>query len=152
MTNTKLHLNIRQGVLEVEGSEDFVKFIYGEFGAIFLEKFTTLDFEHIEETPGGKAGATAGTATKPAKDPAKKKKTASPPKGQSCRARINIIKEEGYFKSHRSNKEIRDHLKDEKGWTYTSENVGAALSTMIRRGEIKRIKVGKIYKYFWDYD
>jgi len=82
----------------------------------------------------------------------RRKKGSAPPKGQSCADRVLILRGEKFFKSHRSSAEIVDGLAA-KGWTHNNNQVGAALSSMFRRGDIQRTKEsGGAWKYYWDRD
>ena len=60
------------------------------------------------------------------------------------------LKEEGFFKQHRSTGDIVEGLKG-KGWTHAGNQVGAALTNMFGRGDIQRTKEGSgPWSYFWD--
>ena len=80
----------------------------------------------------------------------KKRRGTAPPKGQSCAARILSLKDEDFFKGHRSVADIVEGLKN-KGWTHKSNQVGASLTQMFGRGDIQRTKEGNgAWKYYWD--
>ena len=73
------------------------------------------------------------------------------PKGQSCADRIMILRNEGYFKEHRSTTDIAKELGN-KGWTHKTNQVSAAAGPMFERGDLQRTKDGKAWKYYWDRD
>jgi hypothetical protein len=156
MTN-RVHIDAPAGVVEIEGEKDFVEGLLAKlfplleearFGsrplktgadpsAESLQDAQDTDESAQEETPRAKPRKHRGSAT---------------PKGHSCAARIGTLKEEGFFKEHRSQGETVEALKA-KGWTHNTGQVGAALSDLFHRQKVQRTKEGNgSWKYFWDRD
>ena len=151
MTN-RVHIDAPAGVVEIEGEKDFVEGLLAKLVPLLEEAgfgsrppngvFAQADSAPVESDDGSPEQAS--------KPKAKRRKVSAPPKGQSCAARILTLREEGFFKDHRSGTEIVEGLKS-KGWTHAPNQVGAALTQMFARGDIQRTKEGTgAWKYFWD--
>lgn len=151
MTN-RVHIDAPSGIVEIEGEKDFVEGLLAKLFPLLEEAgfgsrppsgaFARADNEPVELEDAAPEQTSKGRA--------KRRKVSAPPKGQSCAARILTLKEEGFFKDHRSATEIVEGLKG-KGWTHAPNQVGAALTQMFTRGVIQRTKEGNgSWKYFWD--
>jgi hypothetical protein len=127
---TKFHVNLKEGVIDIEGEKDFVEQVYKDFKPELL-KFVGLP----------KTGAvTAPDGAKPEDKPSPKAKPSGSKKnGPSCASRILAIKTEKFFEAPRALKEISDKL-EEKGTIYNSNQVSAALTNLIKRTELRRVK------------
>lgn len=151
MTN-RVHIDAPAGVVEIEGEKDFVE-------GLLAKLFPLLEEAGFGSRPPNGAPTQAdsipaepddGAAEQTPKPKVKRRKVSAPPRGQSCAARILTLREEGFFKDHRSATEIVEGLKG-KGWTHAPNQVGAALTQMFGRGDIQRTKEGNgAFKYFWD--
>jgi hypothetical protein len=156
VTSVRVKIDVASGLIELEGEEDFV--------STYLEKLLPmvqaagfggtahLDNGARDETSDAESDGLAATEN-PIADGAKKKRKLGrrPPAGTSCRDRILILKGDGFFKNHHSTTEIVDGLA-KKGWTYKSNQVGAALTVMFEKGEIQRTKDSSKsgFSYYWD--
>lgn len=151
MTN-RIHIDAPAGVIDLEGEKEFVEGLLAKL------------FPLIEEAGFGSRprvnGATAAAEPEPDSDETlsaekgtvkgKKRRVGPTPKGQSCAARILALRQEGFFKQHRSTPDIVEGLKS-KGWTHAGNQVAAALSQMFKTGQIQRTKEGKgAWKHYWD--
>ena len=151
MTN-RVHIDAPAGVVEIEGEKDFVE-------GLLAKLFPLLEEAGFGSRPPNSAPAQASDEPGEAEDVApeqtgktkgKRRKVSAPPKGQSCAARITTLKDDDFFKTHRSTTDIIEGLKA-KGWTHNANQVGAALTNMFTRGDIQRTKEGNgAWKYFWD--
>lgn len=151
MTN-RVHIDAPAGVVEIEGEKDFVE-------GLLAKLFPLLEEAGFGSRPPN--GATASASDQPpegdeiaqeqaGKAKTKRRKVVAPPKGQSCAARMTTLKDDDFFKTHRSVNDIIEGLKI-KGWTHNANQVGAALTNMFTRGDIQRTKEGNgAWKYFWD--
>lgn len=155
MTN-RVHIDAPAGVVEIEGEKDFVEGLLGKL-------FPLIEEAGFGSRPQG--GASIDTSAEPASEapnesasdvseaaPKKRARKAvkQPPAGQSCPSRIQVLKDEGFFKEHRSPADIVSALKT-KGWTHNLNQVGAATSAMFNKGTLQRTKDGKgPWQYFWD--
>lgn len=132
----KLHLNLQQGVLDVEGDQAFVEKMFAEFKEHLSKLVLTPP---ASEQNGG--DASSNNKAKP------KSKSGSGKKGgPSCAERISAIKGEGFFKTLRTSKEIQAKL-EEKGTAYAPNQVAAALITMVKRGDLRRVKKDSAWCY-----
>ncbi|ODT47083.1 MAG: hypothetical protein BGO80_17605 [Devosia sp. 63-57] len=151
MTN-RVHIDAPAGVVEIEGEKEFVEGLLAKLfplleDAGFGSRPPNGTSVQIDSAPGE---AEDGAAEPTLKPKAKRRRVSAPPKGQSCAARILTLRDEGFFKDHRSSTEIVEGLKS-KGWTHAPNQVGAALTQMFARGDIQRTKEGNgAWKYFWD--
>ena len=126
----KMIIDLQKGLIEIEGVEKFVERVYSDLREATLDKLSRGTFDvrprdEDQETPI-EAGASA-----------KKTRRRSKTGGPSCSSRIEAIKEENFFKTGRSSGEVREKLK-EKGTTYESKNVAAALNNLIKAGKLRR--------------
>lgn len=126
----KLHVNLHQGILDVEGDQAFVEKMLAEFKSN-LSKF--VEKPAPSETPDNGGGANGGGKK------ARQKTSGGKKGGPSCAERISAIKQEGFFKALRTGKEIREKL-EEKGTAYASNQVAAALIHMVKRNDLRRVK------------
>ncbi|MEW9309762.1 hypothetical protein [Labrys neptuniae] len=154
MTN-RVHIDAPAGVVEIEGEKDFVEGLLGKLFPLIEEvgfgsrPRSTVSTDPIADPVSDVADEVSADATETSKKRVRKS-VKQPPAGQSCPARIQILKEEGFFKEHRSPADIVEALKT-KGWTHNLNQVGAATSQMFSKGIIQRTKVGKgPWQYFWD--
>lgn len=129
--NTKLHINISQGLIEVEGEEKFVREIYNDFKSDIAKQFgkTTV-------ATGKKSGAKSSGELDSAKKTTKRRPKTS---GPSCASRVLELKEEKFFDQPRTSKEVKDKL-DEKGKIYEGKHVSAALIHLVNNGSLRRTK------------
>ena len=155
MTN-KVHIDGPAGVIDIEGEKDFVEGLLAKLfplveGAGFGSRLPNSNPVRIAET-NEPLQAEETPLEQNDKNKAKRRRVNTPPKGQSCPARILTLKQEGFFKDHRSTGDIVEGLKS-KGWTHVLNQVSAALASMFERGDIQRTKEGNSsWKYYWDRD
>lgn len=158
---TKIHINLTQGILEVEGESDFVRDIYNDFKSELSKHAMQKQQVHTNENrhPSYVRAINTFNTEIPANSesnliPTKKKAKRSgnrAPKGHSCADRITILRTKGFFKSPKTPKEIVQGLAKE-GWTHKNNQVAAAAVDMFNRGQIQRTSAGNGFTYFWDRD
>ena len=156
MSTNKVRIDAPSGVVEVEGDKEFVEeqltkilplIQAAGFGAATKQPARQAQTGGDRET-AGKDDTPGEAATENSR---RRRKTAMPPRGSSCRDRIKTLKDDGFFKKQHTPSDIVDGLA-KKGWTYKSNQVGAALTQMFEKGELQRTKDGSGFKYFWDRD
>ncbi len=156
MTN-RVHIDAPAGVVEIEGEKDFVEGLLGKLFPLIEEvgfgsrPRSTVSTNPIADPVSDVADEVLNEATTTEISRKRiRKSVKQPPTGQSCPARIQILKDDGFFKEHRSPADIVAALKA-KGWTHNQSQVGAATSQMFGKGTIQRTKVGKgPWRYYWD--
>jgi len=135
----KAIINLKEGLIQLEGPQEFVEKYLDQYQSI-IEKEQKLPLLAPEEAVKNKVEevATKRTRTKGLK-----------PKGTaSCMGRIRTLINEDYFKEPRNSTEVMNWLKEQKGATYTSGPVTAALNQLIKSNTLRRFKEGKgAYKY-----
>ncbi len=155
MTTNKVRIDALSGIVEVEGEKEFVdeqmqKIIpliqSSGFGSAAVRKNGA---EHLGKENGVEHEDEEAEAEEAAQGAKKRRKVSMPPKGQSCRDRIKTLKDDGFFKEHRTPSDIVAGLA-KKGWTHKVNQVGAALTTMFEKGEVQRTSDGSGFKYYWD--
>jgi hypothetical protein len=154
MADVRVRIDAPSGIVELDGDRDFV--------SAYLDKLLPL----IQEAGLGRRGhstapaviqeETAGIAHSEAQNGSetgkKKRRVTKPaPAGQSCRDRINVLKNDDFFKEHRTPTEIVTGL-SKKGWTHNVNQVSAAIGQMFEKGELQRTKNDNSagFAYFWD--
>ena len=157
MTN-RVHIDAPAGVIDIEGEKDFVEGLLAKLFPLIEEAgFGSSPQAESDSQPAEDEKSDAGTTDQKSENgEAPKKRTRKavkrPPAGQSCPARVQILKSEGFFKEHRSAADIVERLKS-KGWTHNTSQVGAATSGLFTKGEIQRTKDGDgPWLYYWDRD
>jgi hypothetical protein len=156
MTN-RVHIDAPAGVIDIEGEKDFVEGLLAKvfplieeigFGSHPPGKSSGQDAQDDSSTAAG----TGTTVEDAEKSKIKRRRGATPPKGQSCGDRLLTLKADGFFKKHRVGADIVAGLKA-KGWTHKSNQVAAAAGNLFGRGELQRTKDGSgPFNYFWDRD
>ncbi len=135
MDVVKAVINLKDGIIELEGPQEFV------------EKYLNLyrpAASQWESTVSQEGNVKIEEAT------TKRKRTrVVKPKGtSSCMGRIRTLIDENYFKDPKTSAEVINHLKEQKGAIYGSSPVSAALNQFIKSGKLRRLKEGKEpYKY-----
>lgn len=142
MDTAKATINIKEGLIQLEGTQEFVE--------KYLDKYQNIiqDFKNIP--PPYTAPRSESDDAKTEEAPPKRTRTrASKTKGTaSCMGRIRTLVNEDYFKEPRTSTEVMNWLKEQKGATYTSGPITAALNQLIKSNTLRRFKEGKgLYKY-----
>jgi hypothetical protein len=156
MSTVRVKIDAPAGLVELEGDRETVR----EYLDKLLPLIESAGFGTVSRSENGIGGEpsdpaeaeqSAAAANGAAAAPPKKKRRVAkrPPAGSSCRERILILRRDGFFKEHRSSNDIVVGL-GKKGWTHTSNQVGASLSTMFSNAEIQRTKEGGSFTYYWD--
>jgi len=159
MTN-RIHIDAPTGVIEVEGEKDFVEAQLDKLLPL-IESCGFGTIPSVSQAPADDANASGDAAPQvvedtngPAGDDKPKKSRRGKvraPKGQGCADRIKVLRDDGFFKEHKTVSEIVTGLA-EKGWTHKSNQVSAAAGKMFDRNVLQRTKAGKGFAYYWDRD
>jgi hypothetical protein len=155
MTTNKVRIDTLSGIVEVEGEKEFVdEQMQKIIPLIQASGFGAAAARNNGAAPSGKEDEGEHDDGESGQEDAaqgarKRRKVSMPPKGQSCRDRIKTLKDDGFFKQHRTPSDIVGGLA-KKGWTHKVNQVGAALTTMFEKGEVQRTSDGSGFKYFWD--
>jgi hypothetical protein len=134
----KLIIDLQAGRIEVDGDEKFVERMYSEFREATLQKLSNGTFERSSVDQKGEQESSAAS-------PARGRRRGKVG-GPSCASRIEALKGEDFFKTPRSPAEVREKLA-EKGSTYDSNNIAAALSNLTKASKVRRFKDGGNWKY-----
>lgn len=119
MTHTKLHINLAQGLVEIEGDEKLVREIYADFKPQLLQREQQL--------------RTSPPKSKVDKGPTGQQRRVSRKRsGPSFGGRIRELEGEDYFSTERTTTDVRGELRN-KGHADVGREVSSAL-----RGEPKR--------------
>ena len=126
----KLVVDLQRGLIEIDASDELVKRVYSDVRETILSRLASgAAYEGNREEPD------AGTP--PAGSTGKKARKKARVGGPSCASRIEAMKDEDFFKTPQSPRDIRDKLK-ERGTTYASNHIGAALNQLTKAGKLRR--------------
>jgi hypothetical protein len=129
----RMIIDLQKGLIEVEGDEKLVERVYSDLKEITLDKLSNGTFD----APRDERDEIAEDAEKPSRTPRRRAKAGGP----SCASRIETLKKEAFFAAGRSVGDVRNKLR-EKGSTYESKNVAAALTNLTKAGKLRRFNEG----------
>jgi len=111
-SNSRIKINVKEGTIEVEGSEDFVKTIIEEYRDIFsnLQKGIKTKPTPVSESKEDKKDKRGG------------------PRSRVISPAIDKLIDDGYLKDFKTIREVMDELKRLSIPGVSDKNVGAALS------------------------
>jgi hypothetical protein len=135
---TKLKIDIRNGLVEVEEDKDLAAQVYADFKDVLIARM-----QRAAEPGDETAEDDDGSKQTPQKPQRKKAKSSGAP---SCASRIEELKNAGFFKSLQDNKSISDALAA-KAQNYQSNQIAAPLTTLTKRGILRRVKQDNKYQY-----
>ncbi|QLC25922.1 hypothetical protein HFP57_13405 [Parasphingopyxis algicola] len=128
---SKLVIDLRSGTIDVEGEQEFVEIVYADMKDLAISRFGELPLDAPGQVPQSDQKLPKTKTSKPVRN----RKTGGP----SCASRIEVLKEESFFDEPRSPAAIREKLA-EKGATYESKNIAAALTNLTKAGKLRRFK------------
>lgn len=132
MDIAKAVINLKEGIIELEGPQEFV------------EKYLEL---YRPDTSKWQTALSTKGEIKTKEEVPKRARATKPKVGPSCAERIRTLIGEDYFKDPKTSTEVTNWLKEQKGVPYASKHVTAALLYLIKSGNLRRFKEGKSYKY-----
>lgn len=136
--SAKLHINLRQGVIEADGEPEFVEKVYKDFKAEVLKRLALRDdnAEDAEDESGAETTEDSGNGTKrPVKRAGTKKKKGGG-RGPSCASRVLELT---IPKAGLTLGEMKKKL-EEAGHIYGSNQIGATLDGLYKRNKLRRTK------------
>ncbi|MFL6727966.1 MAG: hypothetical protein ACJ8FS_15855 [Sphingomicrobium sp.] len=142
--NTRLTVNLANGVIEAEGDSDFVKSIYADLREIIIARSASL--RAVSGSPNFTPPDDADEASDTDAQKGKKGRRRGKASGPSCASRISALKDEGYFSELRSAGDVGAKLR-EKGTAYEGKHVAASLIDLVRRGALRRVSKGGSWSY-----
>jgi hypothetical protein len=130
---TNLKIDIKNGLVEVEDDKELASKVYTDFKDVLIDRM--------------QQASEPEDAIAPAEPPSQKAKAKTKVSGgPSCASRIEELKKANFFKSLQDIKAIAAALAA-KAQNYQSNQIGAALTTLTKRGALRRIKQDGVYKY-----
>ncbi|MDO9417079.1 hypothetical protein [Pararhizobium sp.] len=150
----RIHIDAPAGVIDVEGEKEFVEGMLTKLFPLiekagFGNRPQSVEINEVVDEPLFTEENTLNENADVSKKRVRKSMK-QPPAGQSCPARIQILKDEGFFKEHRGPGAIVLALRI-KGWTHNLNQVGAATSSLFNKGSLQRTKDNKgPWQYYWD--
>ncbi len=138
MDQAKAIINIKEGIIELEGPVDFVR--------PYLEKYKPV-INHPEGLP--KEGAVSPGKAGP---PPEAKKRAPPRKAERvaprpCAAAIGKYLESGFFEHPRSFKDLREHLVNNRV-ACKDTVIRAYLRKLVSMGSLKTTGIARAVRYY----
>jgi len=132
----RLHIDVRNGIVEAEGDEAFVATVYSDFKSGVMQQLGRAEptqrlplVDEVTEAP------------KP-----KQQRRSTRRSGPSCMSRIEALKDDKFFNELRTSNEIGAKLR-EKGTAYEGKRVAAALHNLTAARKLRRIQEDGVWKY-----
>ncbi len=134
MDIVKATINMKEGVIQLEGPQEFV------------EKYLELYKQLIVSPPTThKISKTAESAEKEkVKTPKRKPRTKS---GPTCTQKVQELLDEGYIKQPKTRADVQSEILD-RGTRFSSSEVSAVLINFFNGGKLKRTGTGTKAQYY----
>ena len=134
MDTVKAVINLKEGVLELEGPQEFVE--------KYLDQYKQL-ITSLPTAP--KTSKTADTAEKE-KDKTPKRKLGTRA-GPTSTQKVQELLNEGYFKQPKTRTDVQSEILN-RGVRFESKEVSAALINSFKGGKLKRTGTGTKAQYY----
>jgi len=136
MDVVKATINLKDGLIQLEGPQEFVEKYLNEYKSIIEKGHTSIPTSHK-----------APKETETEKPAAKRTRTTRSKAGPSCGDKISELISEGFFKDQRTREDVQKRLL-EKGVRYDSSLISATLNNLFHRHNIEKTSVGRKAKYY----
>lgn len=133
MDTAKAVINLKEGVIELEGPLEFVE--------KYLDQYKQL----IVSPPTAPKTSKTAETTEKGKTPTKRKPRTKT--GPTCTQKVQKLLDEGYFKEMRIRADVQTELLN-RGTRFESSEVSAALINFFHAGKLKRTGTGTNAQYY----
>ncbi|MFC2019379.1 hypothetical protein ACFLU4_05430 [Chloroflexota bacterium] len=143
MDNVKVFVNLKDGVIQLEGPEEFV-----EKHLVDLREWIAgkIPKEHGKKEELEKAPKLVESMSE--ERPKKTTRVKRPKSGPACGEKTRELIREGFLRAPKSRADIQEELKTNKGVIYESKLIAATLKNMFNRGRVLRINDKGTLKYY----
>lgn len=132
MDIVKAAINLKEGVIELEGPQEFV------------EKYLEL---YRPNATKWQSDVSPKVEAKKEEEAPKRTRIVRPKAGPACGEKISELISEGFFKEQRTREDVQKRLL-EKAVRYDSSLISATLHNLFRSGKIEKTGVGRNAKYY----
>jgi vacuolar-type H+-ATPase subunit E/Vma4 len=134
MDITKAVINVKEGIIELEGSQEFVEKYLNEYKQIITNLQTASKIEKTQRK------------VEKSTDKTQKKRTRTKT-GPSCTQKVQELLDEGFFREPRDRSEVQQEILN-RGLRFQSKEVSATLINAFNASKLKRTGAGKNAKYY----
>lgn len=134
MDIVKATINTREGLIQLEGPQEFVEKYLDQYQQLIVTLPTASKTSRTADTTKKEEGKTPKRRTRATTGP-------------TCTGKVQELIDEGYFKEPRKRADVQSELLN-RGTRFESKEVSAVLNNSFKLGKLKRTGTGTNAQYY----